>query len=283
MKKLAIIGFVVATSVASGAGDTPWAEVEARIDAHVAAAEPIVTHIVVALCDNIHQGIVPVPAHLGNGQKPRENLYWGAAYGVRTFLTKRAGWEIVESSTGTQGGRLERIVLRTDLKRGNESVEAILVADAWDGRFMPEALERFLQMAAGNHAETIDVVVDGQHHTVRASGASTLIGFVGHNGLMDFSLHEVPTKEPAAKPRSALVLACSSKPYFKGILEDVGAHPILLTTGLMAPEAYTLDAAVKAFILGESPGKIRDAAASAYAKYQRCSQKAARRLFSSTP
>jgi hypothetical protein len=283
MKKLAIIGFVVATSVASGAGDTPWSDVQARIDAQVAAGESIVTHIVVALCDNIHQGIVPVPAELGNGQNPRENLYWGAAYGVRTFLTNRAGWEIVESSTGTQGGRLERIVLRTDLERGNESVEAILVADAWDGRFMPEAIDRFLQMAAGSHAETIDVVADGQHRTVRAGGTSTLIGFVGHNGLMDFSLPKVPTKETAAKPRSALVLACSSKPYFKGILEEVGAHPVLLTTGLMAPEAYTLDAAAKAFISGKSPEQVRDAAASAYARYQRCSQTAARRLFSSSP
>ena len=34
-------------------------------------------HVLVALCDNINQGIVPVPPQLGDGQDPRNNLYWG--------------------------------------------------------------------------------------------------------------------------------------------------------------------------------------------------------------
>jgi len=46
-------------------------------------------HVFVALADNKNQGIVPVPARLGNGQDPANNLYWGAAFGVKTFF-KRA-------------------------------------------------------------------------------------------------------------------------------------------------------------------------------------------------
>ena len=34
-------------------------------------------HVFVALADNLHQGIVPVPAKLGNGEDPEHNLYWG--------------------------------------------------------------------------------------------------------------------------------------------------------------------------------------------------------------
>lgn len=34
-------------------------------------------HVVVALCDNIYQRIVPVPFRLGNGADPANNLYWG--------------------------------------------------------------------------------------------------------------------------------------------------------------------------------------------------------------
>src|SRR5687768_2778496 len=41
-----------------------------------------VVHVFVALCDNEYQGIVPVPARIGNGDDPDNNLYWGAAYGV---------------------------------------------------------------------------------------------------------------------------------------------------------------------------------------------------------
>jgi hypothetical protein len=33
-----------------------------------------VIHVLVALCDNENQGIVPVPAHLGNGEDPNRNL-----------------------------------------------------------------------------------------------------------------------------------------------------------------------------------------------------------------
>gem|GEM_PF-2135803 len=35
-------------------------------------------HVCVALCDNEHQGIVPVPKTLGDGHDPANNLYWAA-------------------------------------------------------------------------------------------------------------------------------------------------------------------------------------------------------------
>ena len=41
-------------------------------------------HIIVALCDNEFQGIVPVSDLLGNGREPGTNLYWGALFGVKT-------------------------------------------------------------------------------------------------------------------------------------------------------------------------------------------------------
>ncbi len=37
-------------------------------------------HVFVALADNQNQGIVPVPAALGNGEDPERNLYWGSAF-----------------------------------------------------------------------------------------------------------------------------------------------------------------------------------------------------------
>src|SRR5579864_1418535 len=47
-------------------------------------------HVFVALADNQHQGIVPVPAKLGNGEDAERNLYWGSAYGVKTFFSRSA-------------------------------------------------------------------------------------------------------------------------------------------------------------------------------------------------
>ena len=49
-------------------------------------------YVIVSLVDNVSQGIVPVPAKIGNGDDPHSNLYWGALYGVKTFLSKADGW-----------------------------------------------------------------------------------------------------------------------------------------------------------------------------------------------
>lgn len=56
---------------------------------------PRVVHVFVALADNKYQGIIPVPAQLGNGSDPGRNLYWGAAYGVRTFFKGSSDWELI--------------------------------------------------------------------------------------------------------------------------------------------------------------------------------------------
>jgi hypothetical protein len=52
-------------------------------------------HVFVALADNQNQGIVPVPARLGNGLDPDNNLYWGAAAGVKTFFTRSPDWRVI--------------------------------------------------------------------------------------------------------------------------------------------------------------------------------------------
>jgi len=62
-------------------------------------------------------------------------------------------------------------------------------------------------------------------------------------------------------------------------LRPTGAQPLLWTTGLMSPEAYTLKAALDGWMAGESDEQIKQRAAEAYAKYQKISVKSARRLF----
>jgi len=55
-----------------------------------------VIHVFVALADNVNQGIVPVSPSLGDGDNPKTNLYWGAAFGVKTFFAKESGEQIQE-------------------------------------------------------------------------------------------------------------------------------------------------------------------------------------------
>jgi hypothetical protein len=79
--------------------------------------------------------------------------------------------------------------------------------------------------------------------------------------------------------RDAIMLACASKRYFPDALRASGAYPLLWTTNLMAPEAYTLKAALDGWIAGESNEQIHERAAAAYDRYQKCGMRGARRLF----
>src|SRR5687768_1954536 len=89
-------------------------------------------HVMVALCDNENQGIVPVPAHLGNGDDPASNLYWGAAYGVKTFFTKSKNWEKLAEIANPKPNVLERLVFQ------HRTHNTYLVADAYRGSKMKE-------------------------------------------------------------------------------------------------------------------------------------------------
>jgi len=88
---------------------------------------PRVVHVFVALADNQHQGIVPVPAQLGNGEDPEHNLYWGSAYGVKTFFARSADWERTICGKAPKAAVLERCVFK------NRGANVYLVADAYRG------------------------------------------------------------------------------------------------------------------------------------------------------
>lgn len=235
-----------------------------------AAARGRVAHVLVALADNRYQGIVPVPAAIGNGDDPRHNLYWGAGYGVRTFFQKSADWDLVACTPG-KGAVLERCVFR--YRHG----QIFVVADAYRGREIKRAVSDFFAFAAGLAPEEVRV---GDAEFMQAAGASDLIAYVGHDGLMDFALDRYAYSADN-KRREAVMLACASKSYFAEALRWTGARPLLWTTGLMAPEAYVIDAALAGWARNESDDQIRTRAAQAYDKYQHCGAKAALRLFAS--
>lgn len=236
--------------------------------------KPRVIHVFVALADNQHQGIVPVPAVLGNGDDPARNLYWGAAFGVRTFFRKSPEWKEIASVPHPKTCILERSIFQ---KRVGS---ALLVADAYRGSEIKQALTDFFLGAAGvpDKEPLFSAVIGGVSYQVPSDAA--LVVYVGHDGLMDFPL-AMDFAGRSSASRSAIILACASRSYFRDLLRASGATPLLWTTGLMAPEAYTLKAAVDGWMQNESEEQIRKRAAAAYAQYQQCSDAAAIRLFSS--
>jgi hypothetical protein len=235
-------------------------------------AIPRIVHVFVALADNQHQGIVPVPAALGNGSDPARNLYWGAAFGVKTYFKASKDWQLLWSGQTGKDAILERCVFKS------RKDDTYLVADAYEGSQIKLAVTDFLSAAAGIAKEQFSKQTASGNVSFSIAGEADLIVYVGHDAFMDFQIAPIAGTR-GSKLRRTIVLACASKPYFSPYVRQTGATPLLWTTGLMAPEAYTLKAALDGWMAQEDDQAIRQRAAQAYDKYQRCGARAAMRLF----
>ena len=248
---------------------TPAATSASKVQTEKAAVNSVpVIHVFVALADNVNQGIVPVSASLGNGDNTKTNLYWGAAFGIRTFFSKSKDWQLISVTPNPSATILERCIFK------HRHSSSLLVADAYRGKEIAQTTWDFLEAAAGKPGEKLKAG-DVEFHT---GGSADLVAYIGHNGLMDFKLQSQP-KRRDDRERRAIILACASKSFFTSALQQSGATPLLWTTNLMAPEAYVLSAAIDGWMKKETDEQSRLRAADAYNKYQNCGVKAARNLF----
>ncbi len=225
-------------------------------------------HVLVALCDNKNQGIVPVPKTIGNGQDPANNLYWGCGYGVKTFFKKQTDWKFVKQINNPSPEIFERLVFK------HKDSSLYLITDAYDGAAIKQTVTDFLDYSSG--LNKISFYLDSVK--INAGGNADLICYVGHNGLMDFSLDSYPSKTDNKK-REVVILACASKNYFYNHIKKTDANPLIWTTNLMCPEAYTLDAIIDSWIINDNATQTCEKVAQTYNQYQKCGIKGARNLF----
>jgi hypothetical protein len=267
-----LISTVALSCASTNRASTPSSAVSTTQPESVDKDAPVnsipVIHVFVALADNVNQGIVPVSASLGNGDNAATNLYWGAAFGIRTFFSRNKDWQLLSVTPNPNASILERCVFK------HRRTSTLLVADAYRGKEISQTTVDFLEAAAGKPGEKL-TAGDVEFHT---AGSASLVAYIGHNGLMDFTLSSQP-KRRDERQRRAIILACASKNFFSPALQQSGATPLLWTTNLMAPEAYVLSAAIDGWLKKETDEQIRLRAADAYHKYQRCGIKAARGLF----
>lgn len=224
-------------------------------------------HIFVALCDNKYQGIVKVPEKIGNGQDPENNLYWGCAYGIKTYFKRSKEWKLIKSE------KLNSVILERVVFKHMTEKDTYIIADAYDGRYIKECTKNFLSASSGMEKDIIEL--NGK--TIGIGGNAGLISYIGHNGFMDFNIRNKYVNKDKKK-RDIIILACYSKLYFSKHLNSANVNPLIWTTGRVAPEAYTIHEAVNGYLKKEDNEKIRERGAEAYSKYQKCSKKAARNL-----
>ena len=227
--------------------------------------------IIVCLADNKNQGIVPTTAQLGNGQDPKNNLYWGALYGVKSYFSRQPAWSgksAIESEVGMtlkrRVGVLDEAVFISPPSPSRNEFR-IVSAEAWDGALMKQAIQSFYESLGNPKSNDLTI-------------------FVGHNGLMDFPVFapipsaQIKTRN-LGRNRAAMVFACNSADYFTDTIRNYGVNPAVMTHGLMAPEAYSIEPAIRAWFDDERNEDVRRAAAAGYAQYQKIPERNARRLF----
>ncbi len=241
-----------------------------RLQQKITTKEPLFLHALVPLCDNEHQGIVPVNSRLGDGQNLRTNLYWGAGYGVKSHFVKAKDWTLIKSIKPLNKKVLERVIFH---KVFDNKADVYFIADAYAGDQMATCLNDYMKAISGLMEQTI--MVDSQ--ALNIYGGADLIIFNGHNGLMDNTIDF--QKNSDKKIRQAAAIGCVSFDYFQDYFRVANCYPLITTTNLMAPEAYVLEALVNGFANMNEGEEIRKSIGLAYHHYQKCGVKGATRLF----
>jgi len=162
---------------------------------------------------------------------------------------------------------MERLVFKST------SQNVYLIADAYNGKYIKKCTEDFLGSCAGKNKDTVKI----GNNILGAQGNAALLSYIGHDGLMDFRLND-GYKNVDGQTRDCIILACISKNYFSPFVKNSKANPLVWTTGLMCPEAYTLHDAISGYLKNEPVTAVKNRAAKAYSAHQKCSMKAAQNL-----
>jgi len=268
---------VICLSLACGKGN-PLSEAHNPKPPAESARDFKVIHIYVALCDNASQGIAPVPAKIGNGEDPANNLYWGCTDGARSYFTQSKRWKRL--SAGKAAGQpaiLERLVFQ------HKKTKAILVVDAWRGSEIKPCLQQFRQSMSGQYFESFALKDAKGPHQINLGGGADFLAFIGHNGLMEFSLTALDANPHRTQSVDVAVLCCQSNRFFAKHVVPAKVRPVVMTDSNMYPGAFILHDALEGWFAKESLKQIRLRAAKAYAKNQKISIKGALTVFSKLP
>lgn len=250
--------FLLGLVAARAAADDGIAPLQRRIAADLRQGRPVVATVHVALCDN--RVIWCGRGGMGNGDRPRRNLYWGAAAGLRAWFDRARGWERIHLDSGDGKLILERVVYRLRVSRPSRAwrglgvrdpFELLLVGLAYRGVKINRATDRFIAQVAGEAGGSLRLA-DGR--TIPTGGRGHLVGYAGHNHLMDVTLlgsYPWP-RVTRRRPLGYFALACRSAPYLRNRLcRTGGARALLLTRTLMYPGAFTIDGLLRGIAAGE--------------------------------
>jgi len=246
-------------------------KIRQKLQSKINNNEPLVVHVLVPLCDNIHQGIVPTTKSLGDGFNLKSNLYWATSKGIKRYFKERSDWKMLKSEIFSPDSVvLERVVYQKIFATGTK---VTLIADAYRGDKIENCLTDFFNALAGKLTDTVFVSQD----TILTHSKADLVAYNGHNGLMDVWVDDIYNADGIQK--DAVVIACSSTYSFTEKLNYVQAYPLVTTTNSLYPGAFILEAIINNWATQQSELTIQKGAGDAYNRVKKCGLKSARNLF----
>lgn len=215
-------------------------EIKVRLNAKMVNNEPLIVHLFVPLCDNIHQGIVPTSKSLGDGLNLKTNLYWATSGGTKSYFKNNSNWSLEVQYFDIDTNVLERLVF----KQVFDQATVYLVADAYRGDRMEETVNDFLASIANCRKDSVQIDTKTR---INCAGSADLIMFNGHNGAMDAI--EIKEWINRTDKRTDIVMnSCVSYDYLQYPFMIAGGYPLVRSKTLLYPGAYVLDQIIKDWV-----------------------------------
>ena len=244
------------------AQDKSLEELYGRIAADLRAGRPLRVRVYVALCDNASQGIVPVKnPSICDGDDPDRNLYWGGGGGLRGYLEKQRWRQLATQRSESdpvlirsRWGKRYRASGRLRERLVGDVVDVEIEALAYRGREIEQAMRDYLADAHGG---------------ADAPAPSHLLGYIGHNVLLDTRESLLPRSARRAdhrSPRGVFALSCYGEPTIRPAVASRGASVLLLNRSLTFPGAWTIGGILEAIVDGRDARGIYRAATRHFAR-----------------
>lgn len=224
----------------------------------IESKEPLIAHVLVPLCDNEHQGIVPTSEAIGNGMDPDHNLYWMTSKGIKRYFRDLPDWKLISSVDTPRINILERVVFQKTFPNG---AIVLLIADAYRGDKMHECLNDYFNSLSGNKFDSVFI----ENKFYQINGMADLVAFNGHNGLMDETT-VFSKSNKSTKPKDAVSISCASSNFFKPHYISTNSYPLVHTTNLLYPGAFILEGILNNWAMLKNEEDCKKAAGDAYYK-----------------
>ena len=231
--------------------------------ADIAAGKPIVVEVHVPLCDN---SVITCGGHgRGDGDDLQRNLYWSTSEGLAGWMGRPgSGWSLAARLDGAATGIPDVLAVRV-WQRSLEVPRSwrrpgmparftvYLVGFAWRGLAIDRALDAYLSDLYGDQSRAVALATGGE---VVAGGAARIVGWVGHNRLMDVRADwKQLAKLNGSRRKGTLAVACYSASYLKPAVRAPNRVPLLMTASLVMASSAAFESAVMAFLGGGDLGR----------------------------